>query len=99
MCVLNVCEELVFLCPVNQDSYIRAKNIGDCEQPRNAELESCGAMDVVHALTHLGGQRKGSVTECIVCVQGHDPLTFFFSCHPFSFLIGWEFYGSNYLKC
>ena len=67
LCVLNVCEELVFLCPVNQDSYIRAKNIGDCEQPRNAELESCGAMDVVHALTRLGGQRKGCVTQCIVC--------------------------------
>ena len=38
------------------------------------------------------------VTECIVCVQGHDPLTFF-SCRPLSFLIGREFYGRNYLKC
>ena len=38
------------------------------------------------------------VTECIVYVPGHDPLTFF-SCHPFSFLIGWEFYGPNNLKC
>ena len=37
------------------------------------------------------------VTECIVCVSGYDPLTFL-SC-PFSFLIGWEFYGPNYLKC
>ena len=37
------------------------------------------------------------VTYCIVCVQGRDPLTFL-SC-PFSFLIGWEFYGPNYLKC
>ena len=40
----------------------------------------------------------GDVTECIVCVQGHDPLTFL-SCRPFSFLIGLEFYGPNYLKC
>ena len=38
------------------------------------------------------------VTECIVCVQGHDPLTFSFQI-PFSFLIGWEVYGPNYLKC
>jgi len=37
------------------------------------------------------------VTECIVCVQDNDPFTFL-SC-PFSFLIGWEFYGPNYLKC
>ena len=37
------------------------------------------------------------VTKSIVCVQGRDPLTFL-SC-PFSFLIGWEFYGPNYLKC
>ena len=37
-------------------------------------------------------------TECIVCVPGHDPLMFFFlsSC---LFLIGWELYGRNYLKC
>ena len=39
----------------------------------------------------------GGVTKCIVCVQGHDPLTFF-SCHPF-FLIGQKFYGPNYPKC
>ena len=32
-----------------------------------------------------------------MCVNGHDPLTFFSRC-PFSFLIGWEFYGPNYLK-
>ena len=38
-----------------------------------------------------------SVTECIVCVSGHDPLTFLSGF--FSFLIGWEFYGPNYLKC
>ena len=37
------------------------------------------------------------VTECIVCVSGHDPLTFSFL--SFSFLIGWEFDGPNYLKC
>ena len=37
------------------------------------------------------------VTECIVCVSGYDPLTFSFL--SFSFLIGWEFYGPNYLKC
>ena len=37
------------------------------------------------------------VTECSVCVSGYYPLTFL-SC-PFSFLIGWEFYGPNYLKC
>ena len=36
-------------------------------------------------------------TECIVCVPGHDPLTSL-SCSS-SFLIGWEFYGPNYLKC
>ena len=29
-----------------------------------------------------------------MCVSGYDPLTF-----SFSFLIGWEFYGPNYLKC
>ena len=38
-----------------------------------------------------------SVTECIVCVPGHDPLIFSFL--SISFLIGWEFYGPNYLKC
>ena len=36
----------------------------------------------------------GDVTECIVCVSGYDPLTFFFS---LSFLIGYEFYDPNYL--
>ena len=30
-------------------------------------------------------------------VPGHDPLTFSF--RSFSFLIGWGFYGSNYLRC
>ena len=35
------------------------------------------------------------VTGCIVCVPGHDPLIFF-SC---PFLIGWECYDPNYLKC
>ena len=45
-----------------------------------------------------------SVTECIACVQGRDPLTFS-SCRPFSLFfwggggIGGEFYGPNYLKC
>ena len=38
------------------------------------------------------------VTEYIVCVQGHDPLTFSFL-SSFLFLIGWEIYGPNYLKC
>ena len=42
------------------------------------------------------------VTECVVCVSGYDPLTFL--SYPFPFwlggsLIGWEFYGPNYLKC
>ena len=37
-----------------------------------------------------------NVTECIVSVSGYDPLTFL-SC-PFLFLIGWEFYGPNYLR-
>ena len=41
---------------------------------------------------------NNNVTKCIVCVQGHDLLTFL-SCRPFSFLTGWEFYGPNYLKC
>ena len=36
------------------------------------------------------------VTECIVCISGHDPLIFSFL--SFSCLIGWEFYGPNYLK-
>ena len=31
-------------------------------------------------------------------VQGHDPLILSFS-GPFSFLIGWEFYGPNYPRC
>ena len=53
------------------------------------------------------------VTECIVCVQGHDPLTFlsysilsfllnvlrFFPVVLSLFLTGWELYGPNYLKC
>ena len=43
------------------------------------------------------GGGGGGVTECIVCVSGYDPLTFSFL--SFSFLIGWEFYGPNYLKC
>ena len=30
-----------------------------------------------------------------MCVPGHDPLIFSF----LSFLIGWEFYSPNYLKC
>ena len=30
-------------------------------------------------------------------VSGHDPLTFSFL--SFSFLIVWEFYGPNYLRC
>ena len=30
-------------------------------------------------------------------VPGHDPLIFSFL--SFSFLIGWEFYGPNYLRC
>ena len=30
-------------------------------------------------------------------VPGHDPLIFSFL--SFSFFIGWEFYGPNYLKC
>ena len=37
------------------------------------------------------------VTECIVYVQGNDPLTFSFL--SFLFLIGCEFYGPSYLKC
>ena len=49
-----------------------------------------------------GGDSRGEtiyiyVTECSVCVSGYYPLTFL-PC-PFSFLIGWEFYGSSYLKC
>ena len=41
------------------------------------------------------------VTECIiVCVWAMYFLPFFpLPCRPFSFLIGWEFYGPNYLKC
>jgi len=34
---------------------------------------------------------------CCIHVPGHDPLTFL-SC-PLSLLIGWEFYGPNYLRC
>ena len=35
-----------------------------------------------------------------MCVPGHDPLSLiFFVLSFFSFLIGWEFYGPNYLKC
>ena len=30
-------------------------------------------------------ERERDVTECIVCVQGHDLLTFSLSCRPFSF--------------
>ncbi len=30
-------------------------------------------------------------------VPGHDPITFSF--RSFSFLIGWGFYGPNYLRC
>ena len=30
-------------------------------------------------------------------VSGHDPLAFSF--RSFSFFIGWEFYGPNYLRC
>ena len=34
------------------------------------------------------------VTECTVCVPGHDLFNLSF-CHSFSFLIGQKFYGSN----
>ena len=33
----------------------------------------------------------------VLYVSGHDLLTFLSGF--FSFLIGWEFYGPNYLKC
>ena len=35
-----------------------------------------------------------------VCVQGYDPFLScpFLFCFCFCFLIGWEFYGPNYLK-
>ena len=44
-----------------------------------------------------GGWGGGGVTKCIVCVQGHDLLTFFLL--SFLFFDWWEFYGPNYLKC
>ena len=34
---------------------------------------------------------------CCIHVPGHDPLIFSFL--SLSFLIGWEFYGPNYLRC
>ena len=56
-----------------------------CNQPSNISVAGEDSL------------KFSNVTECIVYVPGHDPLIFSFL--SFSFLIGWEFYGPNYLKC
>ena len=44
-------------------------------------------MELVNSIIRLQSAYKDlHVTECILCVQGHDPLTFSFL--PLSFLIG-----------
>ena len=57
---------------------------------------------VVHFVVFLTIRCNGVYCTC-VCAPGHDPLTFFFfflSPVVLSlFLIGWEFYVPDYLKC
>ena len=56
----------------------------------------CVCVFVVHFVRFIFYNTLCNQVYCIH-VRGHDPLIFSFL--SFSFLIGWGFYGPNYLRC
>ena len=58
-----------------------------------------GDDDDVVTMSRGLSKKESFICNRVYCIHvpGHDPLIF--SCMSFSFLIGWEFYGPNYLRC
>ena len=77
-----------------RDKSLSSPNVLPCT---NVKLLSFLALNVCGILSKM--KHPDLLCNRVYCIHvpGHDPLIFSFL--SFSFLIGWEFYGPNYLRC